>query len=720
MFLFLFSLSNVNKVYADLTNEFFATSNIICNNWVNIESSLGPPDLIYATISNKIPVCRWNFNTPFNIPLESEINEIKVKVYYSSSGNNGNSSMSPFYNGIQSCVPPPFWPARIFNDAHEYVVTPLNCPTTFPTLAQLNSSGMSWRFFNSGNINAAIDAVSMRVSYTPFSTPAPLPLFDLPWDYEGKGISFNEAALAINSYFDHDYPLLSSGLSEPADSLGTIINYLGFPRVNKFYSSHDGYDYGIPANVHLGDPVLAAGDGIATYINSCSDCGNMIIIDHGNGYQTRYLHLQKDGLISSTPGEEINVNAGQQIGLVGATGKTTGAHIHFGVFQDKNNDGNFSDNIPDGVTDPFGWQSKDPDPWETYSFFYNGEDRSGNKSYYLWKKNLDKLDAILTSNGGVFNTERFELDFPQDSVVNETHLSIKSAPIIKDLNNLSSIGSTLDIHAFDSQGNEVLNFEKEFTLTVGFNDFDLIPYNTDSFSIYSSADGVVWNKEPTLVDFVNKSAIARFNHLTHFALMAERFDTDPPVTTAVLDGQNGQSNWFRSDAYVSLNSDDGRGLGTDYTLYRKEDEDWETYEGPLLFTDEGHHKIEFYSVDKDENIEDVKSVKFDIDKTAPEAEIDINPKTIWPANGKMINISVTGDVSDLHLFSKQILVIDEYDQIQPAISDFGQTIQLEAKRRGNDLDGRIYVLGILAEDLAGNVKEDQVKVVVPHDQGKDK
>src|SRR5258708_4287644 len=108
----------------------------------------------------------------------------------------------------------------------------------------------------------------------------------------------------------------------------------------------------------------------------------------------------------------IFVQQAQQIGKVGDTGNcyvlsTNGtriyntpgcAHIHFGVFQDKNHDGNFSDNIPDGVTDPFGWQSKDPDPWENYSFFYNGQQRTGNKSYYLWEKKLDNTQESVSTN----------------------------------------------------------------------------------------------------------------------------------------------------------------------------------------------------------------------------------------------------------------------------------------------------------------------------------
>ncbi len=128
-------------------------------------------------------------------------------------------------------------------------------------------------------------------------------------------------------------------------------------------------------------------------------------------------------------------------------------------------------------------------------------------------------------------------------------------------------------------------------------------------------------------------------------------------------------------------------------------------------------KIFARSIDKGENVQKEDSVlEFDIDKTLPQASIDANPKTLWPPNGKMVNILVTGNASDDHFYRKDITVEDEYHAIEPAISDFGQTIQLEAKREGVDIDGREYILKVVAEDLAGNKTEKQVQVVVPHDQ----
>jgi len=56
--------------------------------------------------------------------------------------------------------------------------------------------------------------------------------------------------------------------------------------------------------------------------------GNMVMIDHGNGYQTLYGHM-KTGTIVVGPGQRVS--QGQKIGVMGSTGRSTGPHLHFEV-----------------------------------------------------------------------------------------------------------------------------------------------------------------------------------------------------------------------------------------------------------------------------------------------------------------------------------------------------------------------------------------------------
>ncbi|MDA0636448.1 M23 family metallopeptidase, partial [Nonomuraea sp. MCN248] len=74
-----------------------------------------------------------------------------------------------------------------------------------------------------------------------------------------------------------------------------------------------------------GTPALASAAGTVITSTFYSDAGNTVVIDHGGGWVTRYLHLA-----SRAVGVGASVGRGQQIGAVGTTGSaTTGAHLHF-------------------------------------------------------------------------------------------------------------------------------------------------------------------------------------------------------------------------------------------------------------------------------------------------------------------------------------------------------------------------------------------------------
>jgi murein DD-endopeptidase MepM/ murein hydrolase activator NlpD len=85
------------------------------------------------------------------------------------------------------------------------------------------------------------------------------------------------------------------------------------------------WHHAIDISLHLGDPVYASDTGVVVFAGwSTWGYGNLIVIDHGNGWQTVYAHLS---VVYAGCG--YDVMRGEVIGLGGSTGNSTGPHLHF-------------------------------------------------------------------------------------------------------------------------------------------------------------------------------------------------------------------------------------------------------------------------------------------------------------------------------------------------------------------------------------------------------
>jgi murein DD-endopeptidase MepM/ murein hydrolase activator NlpD len=85
---------------------------------------------------------------------------------------------------------------------------------------------------------------------------------------------------------------------------------------------------GVDLATASGTPIRAAGSGTVVAAGPADGYGNAVLIDHGNGYLTHYGHMSE---ITTAVGRKVK--AGQQIGLEGSTGHSTGPHLHFEVHQ---------------------------------------------------------------------------------------------------------------------------------------------------------------------------------------------------------------------------------------------------------------------------------------------------------------------------------------------------------------------------------------------------
>ena len=107
---------------------------------------------------------------------------------------------------------------------------------------------------------------------------------------------------------------------------GWISSYFGRrsdPMTGKS-AMHRGLDFA----GQYGNDVIAVGDGVVSWSGTRSGFGNLVEIKHGNGYVTRYGHNQE---ILVAVGDQVA--QGQTIALMGSTGRSTGPHVHFEVWQ---------------------------------------------------------------------------------------------------------------------------------------------------------------------------------------------------------------------------------------------------------------------------------------------------------------------------------------------------------------------------------------------------
>ena len=83
---------------------------------------------------------------------------------------------------------------------------------------------------------------------------------------------------------------------------------------------------GVDLRADEGTPVAACNNGIVALVDEFFFTGKTVILDHGRGLYSMYFHLSKAGV-----GEGDKLRAGDELGLVGSTGRSTGPHLHWGM-----------------------------------------------------------------------------------------------------------------------------------------------------------------------------------------------------------------------------------------------------------------------------------------------------------------------------------------------------------------------------------------------------
>lgn len=113
------------------------------------------------------------------------------------------------------------------------------------------------------------------------------------------------------------------GYSGGAVGTGSFV----WPAANQFLSgnNYSSFHLGIDVATGFGDAIFAADSGVAVFAGWNNwGYGNMVVIDHGNGWQTLYAHLSQWNVSCGQ-----SVTQGAVIGLAGSTGNSSGPHLHF-------------------------------------------------------------------------------------------------------------------------------------------------------------------------------------------------------------------------------------------------------------------------------------------------------------------------------------------------------------------------------------------------------
>lgn len=146
---------------------------------------------------------------------------------------------------------------------------------------------------------------------------ASLDTLQTQFDHSGRQLSVLEALL-----FDQKLESKRTPAGMPAP--GYISS--GYGGRNDPFGRGRAHHLGIDIDANTGDPVTAAAEGVVSFSGVRNGYGNVVEIDHGNGYQTLYAHNSANLVRAGDV-----VRAGQRIAKVGSTGRSTGSHLHFEV-----------------------------------------------------------------------------------------------------------------------------------------------------------------------------------------------------------------------------------------------------------------------------------------------------------------------------------------------------------------------------------------------------
>lgn len=215
-----------------------------------------------------------------------------------------------------------------------------------PTDAQGNVVARAFVHLASGRIDTIRATMVLPVIPKPKAVPLKVDSsFSKPLDAETEAriARENARARAIGQRSHDSPPMWTASFLRPRNSVVTSVFGSGRVFNGAVTSRHLGVDY----RGAEGEPILAANRGVVALVDNFFLAGNVVYIDHGGGVVTGYFHMSKPLVAVGD-----TVKRGQEIGLVGKTGRVTGPHLHWSARY-----GTVTVNPGDLLTLPRSWYS---------------------------------------------------------------------------------------------------------------------------------------------------------------------------------------------------------------------------------------------------------------------------------------------------------------------------------------------------------------------------
>lgn len=452
---------------------------------------------------------------------------------------------------------------------------------------------------------------------------------DLPFPYDGTATNFGgnseQFRAAVNrvdlggrvtSYFDHEYPLFPwvfRGLqffgSEPPEppAGNSMLIFDGSRIPEDWYTGHTGFDLAPVPGFRESTPIFAPGDGIVHRVAVFSDGNHFVELRHpieGVGdFLTIFMHLQADQHWSATDARVGNpISAGERIGTMGNTGKSTGIHLHFEVRFDANRDGVFD---RQERVDPFGFVALENDlldPWSAETVLVDAQGQelphAGVPSRYLWRHALAvtaqvgpdpvKVEAPGSGQGGGETDGSLALVAPANTFPEGSTLLLGWASDPRPSPLLRGTGNGVLVAVFDSQGQPITRFGAPVTLSVRYGANSIQDIDPATVAFYR-LDARTGDREPlpTGLDPARGIATASLERPGKYALLGRPIrDLLGPRTTIRLEGplagDAGTTTAYTGDVTIRMAAVDVGNSGAGEIQYTLDyGTTWQRYTGPF-------------------------------------------------------------------------------------------------------------------------------------------